>query len=887
MRPGDLLEQRYRLVRVLGRGRSGSVWCARNELIDRAVAVKVLHRSLASDPERLQRFFQEARACGRVRHPAVVEVLDLGQGDDGVLFLVMELLEGETMSSLLGRRGRLQTDEALALVIPLARGLAAAHAHGILHRDLKPANIYLHKTPTGGLQPKILDFGISKILGTDLTGTGVVLGTPSYMSPEQARGVADLDPRTDVWSLGVILYECLTGRLPFLAREYRTLVEEILEKPHVPIEQLSPEVPPEVARVVDEALEKSRDRRLPSAAQLAQKLTALLRMRGKSAMVQEPEDEFSADAPTLARDREKILAPPIDDTVGEHAPEAAAAAAAAADRAAEAAAGVRAATTKPAERVLPTPKVEIRDDPTPVQGAGPTIPGPGPTTPQVRVEIPAAPSAVTALIAAQTSGAKRVERTAPRPAAGSPAKPAAKQSSEDTQPQRSEAKTDPPPRRLTTAGWEINAGKAASGRAEVVIGSGLGPSSKMKVTDDWDTTVADVAPSEMERKGEAPEVAVMAQKPALNRIATSPGTPDASRAKLNASNSSIPKKNAPPESARGLASIPGFTTAAASAPRKSAPPPPPKASTIPPGAGRVDNAPALARQKTKPPGPPPKTIPPGGMSKATLRPPNTGFAVPGPMQSSMPPPPNAPLIAPDLLSLGSEQTFDPFAQPKKAEVDEPSNGNGASETNGAGEHAPALAVTSSFPGTSPTTEDTDRRRHAQSMTLVPMIAAAVAVLFITGAIVGTLAARSGGHHHVRRFAVSEAIVIAWHDTSIRVQDEETESSAKVEIESKAKAAKAEAEAKAKADAEAKTKADAEAKAKADAEASASASAAAKPPPPVAVWKPPPTKTTTTSPTTKPTTKSTATTKSTTTAKPKNGDPPPKSKGDKEWWQKKF
>src|SRR3954467_5125808 len=139
MRPGDLLEQRYRLVRVLGRGRSGSVWCARNELIDRAVAIKILHRSLPSDPERLQRFFQEARACGRVRHPAVVEVLDLGQGDDGVLFLVMELLEGETLSSLLARKGRLGTDEAMSIIIPLARGLAAAHAHGILHRDLKPA----------------------------------------------------------------------------------------------------------------------------------------------------------------------------------------------------------------------------------------------------------------------------------------------------------------------------------------------------------------------------------------------------------------------------------------------------------------------------------------------------------------------------------------------------------------------------------------------------------------------------------------------------------------------------------------------------------------------------------------------------------------------------
>ncbi|MGZ3477461.1 MAG: serine/threonine-protein kinase, partial [Polyangiales bacterium] len=394
MRPGDLLEQRYRLVRVLGRGRSGTVWCARNELIDRAVAVKVLHRSLASDPERLQRFFQEARACGRVRHPAVVEVLDLGQGDDGILFLVMELLEGETMASLLGRKGRLSVDEALALVIPLAHGLAAAHAHGILHRDLKPANIYLHKTPTGGLQPKILDFGISKIIGNDVTATGVVLGTPSYMSPEQARGVPDLDPRTDVWSLGVILYELLAGRLPFIAKEYRALVDEILERKHTPVDQLSDEIPREIAQIVDESLEKSRDRRLSSAAAMAQKLTAVLRARGKGDMLRDPEDEFSEGAPTLTQDRDKLLprapAPVIhdaDDTIGDANPLA-------------------------AVQVPPAPQPAVPSNTR--SGVGPPQPTAG----------KGGPSPFTALLAAQTSGARRIENTPlPRPAAGAPARP--------------------------------------------------------------------------------------------------------------------------------------------------------------------------------------------------------------------------------------------------------------------------------------------------------------------------------------------------------------------------------------------------------------------------------------------------------------------------------
>jgi serine/threonine-protein kinase len=299
MKPGDLLEQRYRLVRVLGRGRSGTVWCARNELIDRAVAVKVLHRGLAADADRLQRFFQEARACGRVRHPSVVEVLDLGQSDDGILFLVMELLEGEPLSSLLQRKGRLAIDEALALTIPLARGLAAAHAHGVLHRDLKPANVFLHKTPTGGLQPKILDFGISKMDGNDLTTAGVVLGTPSYMSPEQARAT-DLDPRTDVWSLGVMLFEMLAGRLPFPSKDYKTLVDEITDKPHPPIDVLVDDVPVELSAAIDEALAKARPQRTSSALAFAQRLTSVLKLRGQMSRLREPDDELSANAPTLA-----------------------------------------------------------------------------------------------------------------------------------------------------------------------------------------------------------------------------------------------------------------------------------------------------------------------------------------------------------------------------------------------------------------------------------------------------------------------------------------------------------------------------------------------------------------------------------------------------------
>ena len=884
MRPGDLLEQRYRLVRVLGRGRSGSVWCARNELIDRSVAIKILHRSLAGDAERLQRFFQEARACGRVRHPAVVEVLDLGQGDDGILFLVMELLEGETLSSLLARRGRLQTDEALAIIIPLARGLAAAHAHGILHRDLKPANIYLHKTPTGGLQPKILDFGISKILGSELTQSGVVLGTPSYMSPEQARGVADLDPRMDVWSLGVILYECLTGRLPFLAREYRALVEEILDKKHIPVRDLATEVPPELTAIVDEALEKSRDRRLSSAASMAQKLTALLRSRGHADMIREPEDEFSDGAPTLARDRDSNGKPVIDDTVGDHAPLAA---------------------------------IKVVDE------------KPAPKRPIVGTPIQVQPSAQTAAIAAQTSGSKRLDSISVRPAAGSPARPS--RPSEDKI--RAERRTDPPPnKRLGTQSWEMAAAKAASGREEMstaephpvspeaaaYVGSGLPPSSSKIIVDEhWDTTVADISREAIEASGAAPERAdgslpkLVPGSVKVLAVKASTETPAAS--KTPSSLGAIPGfTTAPSQSSRRASSMSPAKTPTHAPPvnrtqtsRSSAPPPPPKKSSSqpPPRDGKSDR-PALVTTKTKPPRPPPKTIPPGALSRNTLRPAGEGFGAamgspsatppppsvrPGPpprapSQRPMAPPADAPLIAPELFGLQNlgDEPIPLVADKRESSLDE--NARDAAPPSGERSSIPALGPPTNF-------EDTDRRAKS-SMPIVPFLAAAVTVLFTFGAIVGTIAARSGGNDHVvRRFMDAEMVIIAWHDHDTKLAREEQTSAATAKAQADADAAVATAEAKLKADRDAAAAASAQAAASASASApiattttTATATASA-PPPPKPVWKPPPGY--------KPPNKTPSTTsKSKTSKSPSQPEAPAKKKkstssGEKEWWQKKF
>jgi len=882
MRPGDLLEQRYRLVRVLGRGRSGSVWCARNELIDRAVAVKILHRSLASDPERLQRFFQEARACGRVRHPAVVEVLDLGQGDDGILFLVMELLEGETMASLLGRKGRLSVDEALALVIPLAHGLAAAHAHGILHRDLKPANIYLHKTPTGGLQPKILDFGISKIIGNDVTATGVVLGTPSYMSPEQARGVPDLDARTDVWSLGVILYEALTGRLPFIAKEYRALVDEIIDKRHVPVAQLVPEIPAEVARVVDEALDKSRDRRMPSAGQMAQRLTAILRSRGRAELVREGEDEFSEGAPTLTHDRDLLLKPPesIDDTVGD----------------AEPLMAVR----------MPEPAI-------------PTSTKPGVGLARTSAGLGVDPSPSTQAIAALASGAKRLEKTAPRPAAGAPARPskpempvAAKilERPEETHPDPlplvnridQSPRPEPEPARVGgTQSWEVSAAKAASGRAEVIL---AGPSRipTMQVDEDWDTTVADVSAQDLE-KGPLPKLApppVMTEPPPAKKAEgrTITRALEKSPATITSDQRPAGRRSVPPNEAprKTLGSIPGFTAAPNTPPPMSVAPAGPaingpslnrtQSAPPPPLAARISSEQAVPSKR--PPRPPPKTIPPGnGASGHTLRPPAEGYAVPaspgvqeGGRVSRPPPPPSsrrpstsppqrpaAPqhdagsLLAPELYALGDQRIEQPFelVPPTRPATPASLAAEAAPESNG---HGPPVVL----PATNPNIE-TDRHRRSAS-SLVPMIAAAVVLLFVFGAGIGAVVARSGkSEPHVRRFTAMSVLLVAWHDQAVRVAAAETkkaEESAKQESMA-AKPQPPEPPPTPSASAP-------------EPEKSAAPEKSAPPvaPKPVATAKPKPL------PVSKP--------KPVTTAKPKAAPEPTtkkKSTGDKEWWQKKF
>jgi len=281
LQEGDIIHSRYRLLRLIGTGTSGAVWAARNQLIDRDVALKIMEPEVMSDKVLLHRFFNEAKAIGRVKHSSIVGIFDLGQAEDGSPFLVLELLDGEPLNTKIQREGGVEPETLLDVVAGVARALDLAHQQGIVHRDLKPANIFLHRTSTGTLVGKILDFGISKVLNTasanfSLTKTGTVVGSPAYMSPEQAAGRDDLDGRADVWSLGVVLFEALTGILPHEAPNYNALMVRILTQDCASIALRKPDLPPAVVNIVDSCLQRDRDNR-PTAGQLSSLLEAGVR----------------------------------------------------------------------------------------------------------------------------------------------------------------------------------------------------------------------------------------------------------------------------------------------------------------------------------------------------------------------------------------------------------------------------------------------------------------------------------------------------------------------------------------------------------------------------------------------------------------------------------
>ena len=214
----------------------GAVYVGENPRLGKRIAVKVLLPQFCQSPQIVERFEAEARAASAIHHPNIIDVLDVAQLDDGRLYISMEYLQGASLESFIRSRGPLGVDEVLRIVVPACDALQAAHDAGIIHRDLKPANLFLVDTPENRQYVKILDFGIAKVTREDLaggihTGSHVVLGTPGYMSHEQARGSAGVDQRSDIYAMGVITYQMLTGRLPYSATSIGDLVAQQLTGP--------------------------------------------------------------------------------------------------------------------------------------------------------------------------------------------------------------------------------------------------------------------------------------------------------------------------------------------------------------------------------------------------------------------------------------------------------------------------------------------------------------------------------------------------------------------------------------------------------------------------------------------------------------------------------
>src|SRR5258708_7431473 len=229
--PGQLIDGKYRIIRLIGEGGMGAVYEGENARIRRKVAIKVLHAGVGDNAEMVQRFEREAQVAGTVGNDHILEILDLGALPGGERYMVMEYLEGVTLTDRIRAKGRLEAKEAAFLIHQVLEGLGAAHGAGIVHRDLKPDNIFILKSKAGQKDyVKIIDFGISKFTETGamsrMTRTGALMGTPHYMAPEQATGSAEVDLRTDIYAVGIILYESVTGRVPFQAESFNQLLFE-------------------------------------------------------------------------------------------------------------------------------------------------------------------------------------------------------------------------------------------------------------------------------------------------------------------------------------------------------------------------------------------------------------------------------------------------------------------------------------------------------------------------------------------------------------------------------------------------------------------------------------------------------------------------------------
>jgi serine/threonine protein kinase len=278
--PGDLLLDKYRVERVLGRGGMGVVVAARHVELRELFAIKFLLPAALNHPQAVERFVREARASARLKGEHVARVQDVGRLPDGRPYMVLEHLAGNDLKETIKERGPLPVQEAATYVMQACEAVGEAHALGIVHRDLKPANLFLTRRPNGTPCVKVLDFGISKQLEPDdpeqhgLTKTGMLLGSPHYMAPEQMKKSKEADPRSDLWSLGCVLYELVTGRVPFHGDTLTELVATVLQEEPRSARELRGDLPAAVEAVIRRCLVKKREERYQTAHELAEALRA-------------------------------------------------------------------------------------------------------------------------------------------------------------------------------------------------------------------------------------------------------------------------------------------------------------------------------------------------------------------------------------------------------------------------------------------------------------------------------------------------------------------------------------------------------------------------------------------------------------------------------------
>jgi serine/threonine-protein kinase len=285
--PGAIVAQHYELGRLLGVGGMGEVWSAKHLSTQAWVALKFLKEP--AELELTRRFVREARAAAAVRHPNVIGIHNVLMLEEGLPVMVMDLLDGESLAARLVRTGPIPVSELVGIMVPVFSAVGAAHALGIVHRDLKPDNIFLAQRGQG-VEPIVLDFGICKLSPSEalplddstLTVTGSIMGTPCYMAPEQIFGEKDVDARADVWALGVILYECTTGRRPVQGENVGQLIKHIISGVITPLQELAPHVPPEFSNVVSRMLTRDRAERLPDLRQAFETLRAMTDVSAQS-----------------------------------------------------------------------------------------------------------------------------------------------------------------------------------------------------------------------------------------------------------------------------------------------------------------------------------------------------------------------------------------------------------------------------------------------------------------------------------------------------------------------------------------------------------------------------------------------------------------------------